>query len=102
MSVSWELSIELFIEVAFLFIFFDDIFVGFLKVLGQNDVTILPHRLHASLETKIKVTQKLSILLKSNKIQTILNKHTKILKLYAKINHVVLVELEIKPPGRWN
>ena len=93
---------ELFIEVAFLFIFFDDIFVGFLKVLGQDDVTILSHRLHASLETKIKVTHKSSILLKSYKnsrYSYALNNPCTIRK--KKSRCVSRINL-IKPPGRWN
>ena len=58
--------IELFIKVAFLLVFFDNIFVGFLKVFGQDDVTVLTHSLHTSLKS---YQSKYAIAAKSRLIQ---------------------------------
>lgn len=40
----------LFVELVFLLIFLDDSLVGFLKVLGQDDVAVLPDSQHPSLK----------------------------------------------------
>lgn len=64
---------RLLVELVLLLVLFDDRFVGFFKIFGEDDVPVLSHCQHAGLRQDKKKSNQFYLIMKVNKVKTIIS-----------------------------